>query len=391
MPWEPNDRSEAEKAYVLQMKRGFFKMSNRLQKALFIAVAGLSPFLSAVADDTRAFYQSNFAINWDESARPTSSNGIKFDAAPVKKSEADEDQFTAEKPSDEKSEIVKKFYPAQPKDRDSIVSEYGNPTEDRNIVPRGDAPPEFMGMSAALNIGDEKLAFEYARAYARRMKRLQDFVDRASEYNTLALEAEGMSEGFDPKNPSARISPERQKLMNEVELAKKERLRAMANTKFDEKAQALLAEQQAEAFTSSGDPSSDNPDLVVPPELSPPIDPEGRVRVLVFFTIADLQLHKFILSMDSLAARLKKRTSKVEIILLSTERLNQQQLQVAKSTLDTNLKVQNGERLAEYFKVVKVPTTILVAQTTQEIFPMEGTFDDKVIEQVIDKMQGGNL
>lgn len=354
-------------------------------------IAGVLLPVSARAEDTRAFFQKNVAVRWDQPVRANSSTSIEFDKQQknIEQTAAALKQQPKQEPETAKPQ-EKPFYPEQPTDKDGIVAKYGDPADDKKIVPRGDAPPEFMGMAAAINAGDEQLAFDYARAYARRMKRLQDFVDRAAEYNSLAMEAEGFEDSPDTNSPSAQFSIERKALQDKIEQAREERLASIAKTKFDDKAEAMLKSGESEvakarmARSPNDVPVSGN----IPKSLTPPIDPEGRVRALVFFAPSSMPLEQFLTEMEDLAKRLKG-TKNVDIRLLSTEPLTEIQLAAARETMDSRLKVQNGYALAEHFKVVKVPSVILVAETSKEIFPMEGTSDAGQIAEMIRYMQGG--
>ncbi|MCB0320681.1 MAG: hypothetical protein KDD60_07110, partial [Bdellovibrionales bacterium] len=80
-------------------------------------------------------------------------------------------------------------------DRESIIALYGDPSGPTPIEAEDNAPEPFKAMHMAAEIGDEELAFQYARQYVRRMGKLRSRMDLIMGLQAKALEAEGMADG----------------------------------------------------------------------------------------------------------------------------------------------------------------------------------------------------
>lgn len=79
--------------------------------------------------------------------------------------------------------------------RESIIERYGDPKERVVITPDQAAPKPFKGIHAALQIGDEQLAFDYARKHVRYMAQFEDRVGNLQGLIAKAMEAEGIADG----------------------------------------------------------------------------------------------------------------------------------------------------------------------------------------------------
>ncbi|NBW41313.1 hypothetical protein EBR25_10000 [bacterium] len=79
--------------------------------------------------------------------------------------------------------------------RESIIERYGDPREQVVITPDQAAPKPFKGIHAALQIGDEQLAFDYARKHVRYMTQFEDRVGNLQGLIAKAMEAEGIADG----------------------------------------------------------------------------------------------------------------------------------------------------------------------------------------------------
>jgi len=82
-----------------------------------------------------------------------------------------------------------------PTSREEIIKSFGSPEELEPIKAIDDAPRPFKGMMAAIQIGDERLAWEYARKYTRYVKDVQDATGKAVGLQAKAMEIEGVVDG----------------------------------------------------------------------------------------------------------------------------------------------------------------------------------------------------
>src|SRR5262249_12308432 len=73
-----------------------------------------------------------------------------------------------------------------------IIAKYGNPDEKPTITPVENAPKPFKGMLEALNAGDDKLAYRFAKQYMRLTHQLSQLGGRVGSLTNAAKIAEGL-------------------------------------------------------------------------------------------------------------------------------------------------------------------------------------------------------
>ena len=111
-----------------------------------------------------------------------------------------------------KSDFVDgKFKNPYPKDKEGIVSAFGDPSEDTPLKAIDNAPTPFKAMMASIQAGDSELAFAYARQYVRYMKGVQGSMKAVDKMTNAAMQMEGMAE---PSEDESVDDPEFKKLMN---------------------------------------------------------------------------------------------------------------------------------------------------------------------------------
>lgn len=129
-------------------------------------------------------------------------NGFEY-FPPQNQPEPEEDEFVAEPtppppaaqpvaktPNEEKLEQLAKI-----STRDDVVAKFGDPAQDTPVLPKNeDAPMPMRGMLAAMQIGDDEMAFQYARQYVRYMKDLQISNTKTLSLVNLAARREGLIE-----------------------------------------------------------------------------------------------------------------------------------------------------------------------------------------------------
>lgn len=361
--------------------------------SLFVLVGGLVTAAApcfAGADDLRGFWQSDAAKNWDFTPQGNSSKSIVFKEvagpknapkAPVSAQitvPAAEQQPPANRPDQFTTTVSAAQAPA-PQTRDAILSAYGDPSKDTPIVPKGDANPEFRGMAAALAIGDKDLAFQYARAHVRHLKNLQDFISSANEYQSLAMEVEGMeAENNDP----AAMSPERKQLAEIIAKAKEEKAREDAARKLPAGSETLIDEEGNAIPQHVSEASLNKP-------LNVPVDPEGKVKVLLFFSSRAEATRPFVIEGLKLAKQFAS-DPRVSVTGFIHERMDAVQLEIVRNGSGITFPLKNGEALEQQLKISVLPAVVFVAQSTKAIHTMTGVQSVEELSKVVRLMQGGN-
>ncbi|MCB0328146.1 MAG: hypothetical protein KDD70_00745 [Bdellovibrionales bacterium] len=131
--------------------------------------------------------------------------------------------------------------------RDSIIAIYGDPKEDEVIVPEQSAPRPFKAFHAAMQIGDEELAFDYARKWVRYLGQFQERMGLMQGLMGKAMIAEGISDGEDWSS-----SPEYDRFNKYVDQAIEEEKKENGPI-LDKFVLALPPEHQLRALTPIGD------------------------------------------------------------------------------------------------------------------------------------------
>jgi hypothetical protein len=137
---------------------------------------------------------------WDKSISEPSGKFILLRSWDDEKKDQEEEVVTIrseEKPLTpaEESEPEGKEVAMVNESRESIIDRYGDPKEEVVITPDQAAPKPFKGIHAALQIGDEQLAFDYARKHVRYMAQFENRVGNLQGLIAKAMEAEGIADG----------------------------------------------------------------------------------------------------------------------------------------------------------------------------------------------------
>jgi hypothetical protein len=92
-------------------------------------------------------------------------------------------------------EHLANFTPDERSPRDQVIARFGDPSKPPVVIPDEKAPSPFKGLHAALEVGDEELAFRYARQHVRYNAKFKDRVNSVVGLTAKALEAEGIADG----------------------------------------------------------------------------------------------------------------------------------------------------------------------------------------------------
>lgn len=306
---------------------------------------------------------------------------------------------------------------------EDIVKQFGDPNVEAPVLAKDDAPLPFQGMMAALDAGDDKLAFQYAKKYVRYVRNLQNRTKEATIYQKLAMQEEGIISAASNQNdkrldPYAKLLLEQEKETSS--LPGQDILNKSANlSALDPKVKAVL-EQAAMAEEQSGDDSSHSKMLAemqkknkseaaiqevsVPAtkeELveraravaliknKAPVDQKGEVDVYFFFRPRDKHSQQMGYDIQKLYKQYKDNP-KIRIIGLTMEVEDAPALQAFRFSNQSTFPVQNGAMLAKKLNVKSVPTTIGVARTSGNALVEEGRRSYYYIDELVKQIRGGD-
>lgn len=258
--------------------------------------------------------------------------------------------------------------------RDRIVREFGKPDEDDRILGEEKAPKPFKAMLAALQAGDKGLAFQYGRRYVRYLNNVKELSRTAADIAGLGAEIEGSrprqdhSEDPDPggyleiykrelnetvKNESAilALNPEARELLGQVrqEVGEADDAAAASAAAADERPRGEAAERAM---------------LYQNHTNRLPVDPNGKVSLIIFLSSADRGPNSMIGDVQRLAEKYAKDPKvRIEgISLLSLPELNIRDLQ--RFGMNITFPIREGKDLAASLGIEYTPAIAVVADTT---------------------------
>lgn len=251
-----------------------------------------------------------------------------------KEEEKDQAQFQVHDASmrDTQTTPMDKEPPMLQKTSQDVIARYGDPRGAVAVTPESDAPIPFQGMHAALQIGDEELAFEYARQWARYQEQFKDRIFNIQGLFAKALEAEGYADG-----EGWTSAPEYERYAPLVEKALKEREeeKEKAEEKIEDPFLLSLPMQHREraktpmVFATDYDKQHElehRDDFRRAFRKVAPVAPDKRVSIVVYVdTTGDRDSLNLARELAGLAQK-SKRNGLVELSLVSNEFRDESQL-----------------------------------------------------------------
>jgi hypothetical protein len=337
--------------------------------------------------ELKGFWQKGDAAKWIEPVRENSSGAVVYRDYPlaVDKVKADTQAAAAPAaPQIDNSSEQPQTNPDQPMTREQIISKFGAPELPRAIRASKDAPPEMQGLFAALHSGDKELAWQYSLALARRNTEIQKTVIKATDYQVLAAEALGYAPPSDSAQATENVNPNRLELQDLMERTRAEAAKQRAPSAIDASLAGAAATDTVDAW-AQGDTSGARSNA--PATAQVPVDPEGRVKVLLFFDEKDPEAKSFSDAMRSLKARFQSDPA-VSIVGLTKRTYGLPGLKALGAGTNFPFPLVNGEALAQELRIHNYPSVVLVAPTSKQMHRLDGASSVEEIERNITLMKG---
>jgi hypothetical protein len=272
----------------------------------------------------------------------------------------------------------KPFDPTKPPPFDSrtaspeqLVAFYGNPNQDAPLTPDEKAPVPYKAMMAAMDSGNEKLAYQYARQYVRYMRNMSDRVGRTVQMQEVAVEREGIRPGNVQNNPYTKLL--------EADLESEESSNELSVAGLDPKAQRMIRQAQAEAMQEQSQLESKD---------TAPVDPQGEVNVLFFFDPTQRASYTRAKDVEALALKFARHTN-VSFLALSSSNLTTAELLNFSEKSGLSLPVQNGGKAYGAFGGGTVPALLFVTKNSKKVVRVEDQLNILEMEATLKKMTGG--
>jgi len=362
---------------------------------LLIITASLAAFpavssAQATNDEQKGFWQKGVATDWKTPAQGNSSHEIVYRDYPAT---VDEIKLRVQKEAEEAVNAAQTALDASkaenaattdnqqntPMTRDQIIAKYGSPSQPLPIRAQKESPPEMKALFEALNSGDKELAWQYSVALAERNNRIKAVVSKATDYQLLAMEATGQRPSMELNPEADEMGAARLELRDFIDKTKMEQLQK----KFDADQQLTAAGAGAEGDSWSTSRGS------APQKLAPqiPVDPAGKVKLLIFFDERDPGAKSLAKSLKPLQEKFKSDPN-VSILGLTMRSYAVPGLKRIGEITSFPFPLVNGEALAPELRIQRYPSFVFLALTSKQTYHVEGAQGAEEIERVINVVRG---
>jgi hypothetical protein len=254
---------------------------------------------------------------------------------------------------------------------DQLLAFYGNPNEESPLTPDEKAPIPFKGMMAAMDSGNDKLAYQYARQYVRYMRNMSDRVGRTVQLQELAVEREGIRPGNVKDNPYVKLL--------EDDLLSAESKKELSVAGLDPKAQRMIREAQIEEGSQMQDVSN---------QSNIPVDPKGEVSVLFFFDNSQNASYERAKDIEKLYKKFSQNPN-VTFSALSGLNLTTSELLSFSDKSGISIPVQNGGKTFGSMSGGSLPAVLLLTKNTNKVVRVSESSDADEIAMTLKQMMGG--
>lgn len=305
-----------------------------------------------------------------------------------------------------------------PASAEDVVEKFGNPDQEPRIEAEKSAPDSYKGLLAALEMGDDELAYRYARQYVRYQRNLNERVKKLTELSQIALEKEGLvPEGANSEDPNYEIS---KTIAEKIEGFNKaaDQSSETRRVKLDEQTQQLLrlaqGDEEKDIFSDEKEaaaalagaasaqaaggtaqkllrkpPTRDEIRAELASKLRP--DPKGKVIVQYFFRPND-STHADMMKRLTEIAWQYRDVPKVGFVAFSIDRMAKLELDELSSGsgLAPIVPMRSGADLAQRLAIKRGPAVVIVAATSGEAHILQGKQDQLYLEEFIKVIRGGD-
>lgn len=281
---------------------------------------------------------------------------------------------------------------------DDVIKKFGDPKLEPEVLATKDAPKPFQGMMAALHLGDEKLAQQYARQYARFMKTTQERVTRTTNLTGLAMATEG---SLDESSWAWRSASESEKALfagdiealnaldpaikYELSDKAKELIRFALDEDDKPKSKSKVSEAELKGFLGSVDEqitfarAQDKKTLIR--------DSKGEVDVFLF---VDVKSRESLIASGYLEKTFRslKDDGRIRFAVLSVGIDSDLERERFKEQSQLSLPIINGTDLSKVMNVKEFPSLVLVAKNSGKAVTEVGRRGENYIIERIKLIQG---
>lgn len=286
--------------------------------------------------------------------------------------------------------------PAVPTSREAILQQFGDPSVPVPVRAIENAPLPFKGLIAAVEAGDDELAFQYAKQYSRYMEGVRRTSARAVSLTGLAMEGQGyVEEGGWTGAPQ--LYEDRALLEKDLSREKGNRNRGEnpgAVTAVDAKVRALVERAKQETLSEGNLLAEADQRKVEAIDRKTirearlgkvPVDPSGRVDVYWFFTPESAESQKMAAEIQKLHAQGDKQLT---VLGVTMKPVADQELQKFASAHGITFPLRNASNLTRSLGVKRAPTTAFIGQQSGKAYFEQGVLSFVAVDEIARMARG---
>ena len=257
---------------------------------------------------------------------------------------------------------------------EKIIAKYGDPNEDVTYYPEEKAPTPFKGIMAALQAGDEELAYKYALEGLGRAKQGEYSNDLdAAQYKYL-LEKE--------------LKEKKEKEERERQLAKAVTLTSKETSLFDSFSDAY--ERQIQRTNKKETIEEKGENLIKRASIRNeyvgrvPVDPQGEVSIYFFFKPNE----EGSMALGKRVEELYKQNVKEQNVHIVGVNVDGLPLASFKNATKANFPILTGDRLSKLMGIKTFPSIFFRCETTGEAFVFNKPAREFELGEILSLMRG---
>jgi len=283
-----------------------------------------------------------------------------------------------------------------PTTREEIVSRFGSPEGDEPVKAIEDAPRPFKGMMAAINAGDERLAWEYARKYTRYVRDVQAATGKAVGLQAKAMEIEGLVDG-EGWTGAERFKRYDKYLYEDLKIEDRSNIENRGHGSL----LLHLSEQLQSKITTRGHfRNPESQDLLeneqalrqqIRSRLSRFIPGSSDAKIEVLFFVAPQQSDSVLMGREmERVYNFTKGHDRINFVAVSNSDLNPSNIKRFKYSTGASYSVMPYLAFAEVIDLPEsAPALVLMSSASREIFVEHGMRRAFFVEELISMMVGG--
>ncbi|WKZ57209.1 MAG: hypothetical protein QY326_00695 [Bdellovibrionota bacterium] len=287
--------------------------------------------------------------------------------------------------------------PQVPTSKEAILQQFGDPSQEMPVRAVDNAPLPFKGLIAAVEAGEDDLAFQYAKQYARYMEGVRRASARAVSLTGLAMEKEGyVEDGGWTGVPQF----DEDRALLEKELSKDKQSAGAAKepigkvTTIDEKIKTLIERAKKETASEGNllaeaeerkNEQLERKAVRLSRQGKIPADPSGKLDVYWFFSPDDPDSQSMAPAIEKLH---KESNGELMVVGVTLKPMAPQTLKKFSAAYGVTFPLRTASNLAKGLGVAQVPTTAFIGQQSGKAYFEVGALKFHEVDEIAKMARG---